>query len=234
MRALLLLLLLLVPMAYAMLSCATEASGVAALRATCNAIVGCRWYYGHYSLADFTDLVVRRLQLVRDEASATLAVQSAFHGDDDARHFFQPESWRAATPAMVGVASGQDGMGSSDCLVVADAAATSQPPLEFVHAALVLIQHAFFMSDDRMCDPETEVAAIDPETKVTYCMVVENRICATSTGIDSGLGTAVMIGVVVILCLMLIIVVTAAVLFWRKRGTLAPAAADEDIPLAEM
>ncbi len=215
-----LILLALLPLTYATLSCQSEASGVAALHATCMADVGCRWFYSHYSPEDFADLVTRRLQIVRDDASASLALQSAYHGDDDVRHFFQPPSWLTSNPAMVGVSS-SSADATTDCLAVAanlaNVATSSLPPLELMHALLVLVNHAVFLSDDRMCDPESEVAAIDPDTKITYCMVVENRICSTSTGIDSGLATAVMIGIIVVLCLVVLVVVVGSVMFFRNQ-----------------
>jgi hypothetical protein len=195
-----LLLVFLVATAHATLYCPTQAEAVSALRAACLADLGARFYYGSMSLDAFTSLVVNRLQIVRNWESALAATNSAFHGDDDARHFFWPDAWRHNQPTLVAfgaLASSDASVTAADCTALVANLATpttsSLPPAELRDAVHLLFEYAVLMSDDHQCNPENEVAVRDADSGEVFCMVAEDRVCASSAAIDDWLTALVLV-----------------------------------------
>jgi len=193
---------LFVTLVHATLHCETETSGVSALRAACFADLGCRAFFGKTPTSEFTRLVTQRLHLVRDWGGALAGAQSAFHGDDDVRHHFWPQPWRNATPALLTYGTLPEGLpdaiGASivepGCALLATGLAhpstSSLPPSELRDAVHQLIEFAVFLSDERQCNPESEVLVLNPDTGEPHCMLAANHVCASSTGIDDTLNTA--------------------------------------------
>lgn len=195
----------------ATLHCATKEQSVSLLRATCNADLGCRWFFGKKSMSEFTYEVVQKLQLVRTWDHALASMQSAFHGDDDVRHQFWPQSWRNATPALLTFGAVpvelpdavSASLNEADCLsLVASlgtASSSSLPPSELRDAVHMLVEYAIFLSDDRQCNPESEVLVLNPDTGDAHCMLATNHVCASSSGTDDTLTTVAIYGAMSIL-----------------------------------
>jgi hypothetical protein len=189
-------------LARATMHCETQAGSVSALRATCLADLGCRAFFGKKPASEFARLVTQRLHLVRDWDSALAGTQSAFHGDDDVRHHFWPQSWRNDTPTLLAFgalpAELPDAVGASllepDCSLLAANLAhpttSSLPPIELRDAVHQLLLYAVFLSDERQCNPESEVLVLNPDTGEPHCMLAANHVCASSTGIDNTLTIA--------------------------------------------
>jgi hypothetical protein len=195
-------LILLVALARATLHCETQAGSVSALRATCLADLGCRAFFWKVPVSEFARLVTQRLHLVRDWSSALAGTQSAFHGDDDVRHHFWPQSWRNDTPTLLAFgalpAELPNAVGASliepDCALLAAGLAhpttSSLPPSELRDAVHQLVLYAVFLSDERQCNPDSEVLVNNPDTGELHCMLAANHVCASSTGIDDTLSIA--------------------------------------------
>jgi hypothetical protein len=202
MRRGLLILILLVALARATLHCETQAGSVSALRATCLADLGCRAFFWKVPVSEFARLVTQRLHLVRDWSSALASMQSTFHGDDDVRHHFWPHPWRNGTPALLTYGAipleltnaVSASLHEDDCALLAanlaHPATSSLPPIELRDAVHQLVEFEFFLSDDRLCNPESEVLVLDPDTGEPHCMPAANHVCASSTGINDTLNTA--------------------------------------------
>lgn len=222
----------------ATLHCATEASAVSALRGACFADLGCRYFFGRKSAADFADLVVMRLQLVRSWSTALQATESTYHGDDDIRHLFQPSTWREGIPVLLSFGVNDSSRTMSDCATLATDLAhpetSSRPPADLRDAVHMLLEHGIFLSDDRQCDLDSEVPVVDPVTHNVTCMVAEHRVCATTTGVDAGLTTAVYVGMAIALVLMIVLVFTANILFYCKVNRfMRKHQSDQAMPLRE-
>jgi hypothetical protein len=229
-RLLLLLFTLLLACARATLHCATTAESVAALRAACLTDLGCRYFFAAETPENFARLVTQRLQLVRDWSSALSAAQSAFHGDDDVRHHFWPAGWRAE-PTLVGVgaaAQGDVAVETVNCSALA--LATGLPPPELRDAVHLLVEYAIFLSDERQCDPESEVPVIDPDTHEPSCMLAANHVCASSTGVDDMLVSVALYLLVTLAAVGILATFALSIYVFRKTARAFPAS-DRFIPL---
>jgi hypothetical protein len=182
---------------YSTLFCLSAQDGIDAVRAACFADFGCRAYYRYKSNATFTDLLVKRLQLVRDWNDATEALSTtSYHGDDDVRHLLVESRYRTADPVLVAFFSSgsSDGSVSQSAVNCTSLATLSNvpPPWEIRDTVHWLLEHAVFLADDRPCS-ESEVAVYRVGSDDPYCVPAQGRVCASSIGNDETLSKAALI-----------------------------------------
>lgn len=233
-------LFLLLASARATLHCDTEAESVSALRATCFADLGCRAFFGKMSAGEFAHLVTQRLHLVRDWDSALAGAQSAFHGDDDVRHHFWPQAWRNATPTLLAFGALPVDLGSAaasllapDCATLAASTASALPPSELIFAVHQLVEYAVFLSDERQCNPDSEVLVLDPDTGESHCMLAANHVCASSTDMDNTLTMAALsLGTGLVAFAVIVLLALTPYAFYKLRRL--PSSVEEDTRFMSM
>ncbi len=168
---------------HATLHCATQQDAVASVYQACLNDKGCKAYYKDTPLDEFTPLVVEQLQLVRDWDDALSALGTAFHGDDDTRHFFWPEGWLTQDPTLVSFGTENAPVCNSSTSFMA----STLPVPELRDVVHHLVLYKVFLAQERLCDSESETSALDPVTGEQYCMAVADHVCASSTGVETDL-----------------------------------------------
>ncbi len=221
------LLLCFAALAQATLHCQSQTEAVTALRDACLSDLGCRWYFSGTPPTTFSDLVVNRLQLVRDWTDALTALSSSFHGDDDVRRFFWPDGWRTNEPTLVSFKATADLLQNCTGLTTL----SSAPPPELRDAVHMLVEYEIFLAQDRQCKAEGQVEAIDPASGNVYCMTTTGQVCASSTSVDTKLVTANYVLGFVLLAAMLLAVIFTTVLFARRHLSPPPLSDDTSLLL---